>query len=144
MKQSVAAIMVHEGRLFIAKRINGGDMGGKWEFPGGKVDEGENARDALVREIMEEFGVPARVISQIAHTSFMHNNIEHSLDAYLLRVADYCFTLTEHTDWYWADFDEIKTLHESREFTPSDYSLLPQIQNDLLARSQRIQGIVKK
>jgi 8-oxo-dGTP diphosphatase len=144
MKRSVAAIMVYEGRLFIAKRIPGGDMGGKWEFPGGKVDEGEDARDALAREMMEEFGVPVRIVSQIAHGSFIHDNVEHSLDAYLARVSDYYFSLTAHTDWYWADFDEIRALNELGEFTPSDYALLPQIQNALSARYRRVQGIAKK
>jgi 8-oxo-dGTP diphosphatase len=141
MKRSVAAIVVHEGKLFIAKREAGGDMAGKWEFPGGKADEGEGAREALAREMAEEFGVPVRIVSQIAHGSFIHNNTEHSLDAYLARISDYNFTLSAHIDWRWADFNEIKALNEAGEFTPSDYALLPQIRNAFSARYRRVQGI---
>jgi 8-oxo-dGTP diphosphatase len=131
MKQSVAAIVVHEGKLFIAKRIPGGDMGGKWEFPGGKAEEGEDAKEALAREMEEEFGVPVTVGRKIAHGSFVHNGKEHALDAYLVSLPDRRFSLTEHTGWHWARLDEIETLWASGEFTPSDYTLLPQIREFL-------------
>jgi 8-oxo-dGTP diphosphatase len=136
MKQSVAAIVVYKGRLFIARRIPGGDMGNKWEFPGGKVDKGENAKEALVREMAEEFGVLVRVGNQIARGSFTHNNTDHRLDAYLARISDYDFSLTEHTDWHWANFNEIEALNTAGEFTPSDYALIPQIRKALTAKSR--------
>jgi 8-oxo-dGTP diphosphatase len=136
MKQSVAAIVVYRGRLFIARRMPGGDMGNKWEFPGGKADGGENAKEALVREMAEEFGVPVRVGNQIARGSFTHNNTDHRLDAYLTRISDYVFSLTEHTDWRWANFNEIEALNISGAFTPSDYTLLPQIRKVFAAKSR--------
>ncbi|MDR2110325.1 MAG: NUDIX domain-containing protein, partial [Spirochaetaceae bacterium] len=49
-RRSVAGIAVEGGRFFIAQRIPGGDLGGKWEFPGGKVEEGETDAEALIRE----------------------------------------------------------------------------------------------
>jgi 8-oxo-dGTP diphosphatase len=131
VKLSVAAIVVNDGKLFIARRIPGGDMGGKWEFPGGKADGEETAEDALVREMAEEFGVTVKVGSLIARGNFTHNNTEHRLAAYLTHISDYHFSLTEHTGWRWADFAEIEALNASGEFTPSDYTLLPQIQKAL-------------
>jgi 8-oxo-dGTP diphosphatase len=127
MKLSTAAIVVYRRRLFIAKRVPGGDMGNKWEFPGGKAEGEEGAKKALLREIMEEFGVPAKIGNRIAYSSFTHDNTEHRLEAYLARFSDYCFSLAEHTNWQWADFNEIEALNRSGEFTPSDYALLPQI-----------------
>jgi 8-oxo-dGTP diphosphatase len=135
VKLSVAAIAVHDGKLFIARRIPGGDMGGKWEFPGGKADGEENAEDALVREMAEEFGVPVKVGSLIARGHFTHNNTEHRLAAYLTSISDYHFSLAEHTAWRWADFAEIEALNASGDFTPSDYALLPQIRQALASAS---------
>jgi 8-oxo-dGTP diphosphatase len=131
MKLSVAAIAVHEGKLFIAKRVSGGDMGGKWEFPGGKAEAGEDAKAALVREMKEEFGVSVTVGGKIASGSFVHKGVEHILDAYLISLSDRRFSPVEHTEWRWADFDEIKALFAEGEFTPSDYALLPQIREFL-------------
>jgi 8-oxo-dGTP diphosphatase len=139
MKLSVAAVVVHDGRFFIARRVPGGDMGNKWEFPGGKVDGEESAKDALVREMAEEFGVPVRVGNQIAHGSFTHNNTEHCLDAYWVRISDYYFSLIEHIDWHWASFAEIEALNASGKFTPSDYALLPQIRKAFAAKSRHTQ-----
>ncbi|RMH94191.1 Nudix family hydrolase [Lysobacter pythonis] len=48
-------------RVLLARRTEGRDLSGLWEFPGGKVDPGETPEDALVRELREELGIEARV-----------------------------------------------------------------------------------
>ena len=45
------------GRVLLARRTAGRDLAGAWEFPGGKVEPGESARDALARELHEELGI---------------------------------------------------------------------------------------
>ncbi len=60
MKQvlvSAAALIDADGRILLTQRPEGKHMGGMWEFPGGKVEAGESADDALRREMMEELGV---------------------------------------------------------------------------------------
>ena len=54
-----AALTTGEGRFLLQRRGPGGRHGGLWEFPGGKVEEGENPQDALIRELEEELGVQA-------------------------------------------------------------------------------------
>ncbi len=49
------------GRILLARRTEGRDLAGLWEFPGGKVEPGESAEAALVRELREELGIEARV-----------------------------------------------------------------------------------
>ena len=61
MKQPVevvaGALYDASGRVLIAQRPPGKALAGRWEFPGGKVDDGEGARDALARELREELGI---------------------------------------------------------------------------------------
>ncbi|MCC6416363.1 MAG: (deoxy)nucleoside triphosphate pyrophosphohydrolase [Opitutaceae bacterium] len=58
----VCALIEHAGRVLLAQRSAGKHLGGKWEFPGGKVEPGETPDAALVREISEELGCTITVI----------------------------------------------------------------------------------
>jgi 8-oxo-dGTP diphosphatase len=52
-----AALVEPGGRILLQQRPDGGAMAGLWEFPGGKVEEGERPEDALARELAEELGL---------------------------------------------------------------------------------------
>lgn len=54
---SAVALIDAEGRILLAQRPEGKSMAGLWEFPGGKVEEGETPEDALIRELQEELGI---------------------------------------------------------------------------------------
>lgn len=56
-----AAILVERGRVLLTQRKRGTHLEGAWEFPGGKVEPGEDPKDALARELREEIGVDAAV-----------------------------------------------------------------------------------
>jgi 8-oxo-dGTP diphosphatase len=56
-----AAVIIASGRVLITQRKQGTHLEGKWEFPGGKVESGEDPRRALERELLEELGVVAMV-----------------------------------------------------------------------------------
>jgi|HubBroStandDraft_6_1064221.scaffolds.fasta_scaffold844896_1 8-oxo-dGTP diphosphatase len=56
-----AAVVFDAGRVLLSQRKAGTHLAGAWEFPGGKVEPGEDPRDALVRELGEELGVDAEV-----------------------------------------------------------------------------------
>src|SRR5215472_9437380 len=56
-----AAILVEDGRVLVTQRKTGTHLAGAWEFPGGKVEAGEDPREALRRELREELGIDARV-----------------------------------------------------------------------------------
>jgi len=56
-----AAVLVERGRVLLTQRKAGTHLAGAWEFPGGKVEAGEDPRDALRRELWEELGIRASV-----------------------------------------------------------------------------------
>lgn len=65
----VAAILIEEGRVLLTQRKAGGHLAGMWEFPGGKVEAGEDPREALQRELKEELGIDA-VTGEIVDVAF--------------------------------------------------------------------------
>ncbi|HZQ94210.1 MAG TPA: (deoxy)nucleoside triphosphate pyrophosphohydrolase [Candidatus Sulfotelmatobacter sp.] len=70
MKRVVAALLVQDGKLLVCQRTRHQTMPLKWEFPGGKIEEGEQPRDALRRELEEELGILATIgdeVSRIQH-----------------------------------------------------------------------------
>ncbi|GHV81881.1 DNA mismatch repair protein MutT [Spirochaetia bacterium] len=120
-RNSVAGIAVEGGRLFVARRIPGGDLGEKWEFPGGKAEEGETDGEALVREFQEEFKVGVTVGPLLASASFEHRGLSRTLRGYLITFSSHDFTLSEHTEWKWVRLSDIERL----DFAGSDLKLLP-------------------
>ena len=56
-----AAVLLEEGRVLLTQRKAGTHLAGAWEFPGGKVESGEDPREALRRELREEIGIEASV-----------------------------------------------------------------------------------
>jgi 8-oxo-dGTP diphosphatase len=131
MSRSVAGIAIEHGRLFIARRKEGGSLGGKWEFPGGKLEEGEGDDDALRREYLEELGVAVELGPLLASAEFTHNGNRFFLHAYRIFISSYDFCMKEHTEWCWASLQEIEMI----DFADSDRLLLPALQPYLEAQA---------
>ena len=70
-KQVVAALILRDDKLLVCQRTRHQSMPLKWEFPGGKVEPGEDTQDALYRELEEELGIKAAIgphVTTIRHT----------------------------------------------------------------------------
>lgn len=74
MKRVVAAVIEKDGKLLVCQRTKHQTMPLKWEFPGGKIEEGEQPRDALRRELEEELGIHAEVGDEIARLRHTYPN----------------------------------------------------------------------
>ena len=74
MKQVVAAVIEKNGKLLVCQRTRHQTMPLKWEFPGGKIEEGEQPRDALRRELEEELGIRAKIGDEIARLRHTYPN----------------------------------------------------------------------
>jgi 8-oxo-dGTP diphosphatase len=72
MMTVVAAVIERDGMALICQRKVGGRHGGKWEFPGGKVEPEEDLQAALVRELREELGIVAVIGAEIARYEYVY------------------------------------------------------------------------
>lgn len=125
MMKSVAGIIVENKKVFIAKRLPIGQMGGKWEFPGGKVENNEEPAVSLVREYKEEFGLDIIVKNFICEAEFIHFDKTVNLYAFEASFLNEKKPkeLTEHSDFSWASFEELLSL----DFVDSDMLLYEKV-----------------
>ena len=72
MTTVTAAVIERGGRILICRRRPEQKHGGKWEFPGGKQEEGESRRDSLRRELHEELRIEARIESEITRYQYQY------------------------------------------------------------------------
>lgn len=72
------------GRVLIAERLCDGPFDGLWEFPGGKIAQGENAEQALVRELAEELGVTLKQYQHFKSLEHSYPDREVSIDFFLV------------------------------------------------------------
>ena len=68
----VAALLFHDSRLLICQRSPDGRFPNKWEFPGGKIETGEDAKEALRRELLEELGISAEIGAEVWRTEHQY------------------------------------------------------------------------
>lgn len=108
MLKVVAALIMKDGKMLIAKRSTGNkDVIGKWEFPGGKVEENETEKQAIEREIKEEFDILVRAEKFITNVISKDKKSEIDLKLYLCKYIDGKIKLNDHSDYNWVDKDEI-------------------------------------
>ncbi|MDR2602536.1 MAG: NUDIX domain-containing protein [Spirochaetaceae bacterium] len=120
---SCAGIAFLDGKIFAARRNTCGEMTGKWEFPGGKVEDGEDVRAALIREFNEELGVEIECGEKLGECIFEHKGVVRRLIAHKVRFLSVEFSLSDHSECRWLTLEEAVRL----DWTPSDYAILKQI-----------------
>ncbi len=74
MKRVVAGLIVKDGKFLVCQRTKHQTMPLKWEFPGGKIEEGEQPRDALRRELDEELGIDAHIEEEVSRIRHEYKN----------------------------------------------------------------------
>ena len=136
LHNSSVACLAHSGKkVLIARRKLGGEMGGRWEFPGGKVEPDETDVRAASREFREEFGIDVKVGGYICEAEFEHGGKKSILRAYEVFVPHdgiaKPYVLSEHLEYKWADLAEIEKL----DFVDSDMKLYPSVKDYFTSKS---------
>ena len=98
----VAAIILHEGRVFATQRGYGEFKDG-WEFPGGKVEDGESLQNALIREIREELDTEIEVGKLLDTVEYDYPKFHLSMACFLCTIKSGNLVLKEHEAAKWLD-----------------------------------------
>ena len=97
------ALIDPDGRILIAKRPEGKQLAGLWEFPGGKVEPGERPEQALIRELKEELGIDVKeaCLAPFVFTSHAYEKFHLLMPLYLCRRWSGTVVAKEHSALAW-------------------------------------------
>ena len=105
----VAAIIIKDNKIFATQRGYGEFKDG-WEFPGGKVEQGEAPENAIVREIKEELDTVIEVIEYFDTVEYDYPNFHLSMKCYICTVVSGKLELLEHEAAKWLDKESLDTV----------------------------------
>lgn len=121
----VAAVIVHDGRVFATQR-GYGEWKGWWEFPGGKIEPGETPENALVREIREELDTEVRVERHMTTVEWDYPTFHLSMQCFLCSVVSGSLTLLEHEAAAWLDAGHLRSVR----WLPADETIIDEALNE--------------
>lgn len=111
-----AAILEKGGKILIAQRGPTSHQAGKWEFPGGKVEDGETPEECLIREMMEEFNIVVFVDDYLGSSTYRYDHISIELMAYRTLWVGGDLLLKDHAAIAWVPVAEL----DRYDFAPAD------------------------
>lgn len=118
----VAAIIIENGKVFATQRGYGEFKDG-WEFPGGKIEPGETAKEALKREIREELETEIEVGELFETVEYDYSTFHLSMDCFLCRIKSGHLILKEHEAARWLTEETL----DSVEWLPADLGLVEKL-----------------
>jgi 8-oxo-dGTP diphosphatase len=121
----VALILIKQDEVLIAQRPKNDRLGLKWEFPGGKIEEGETPEVALKREIREELEIEIKVTNHFMTNEYNKPPVPIRLHAYLAELESGEPLSKVHEQVLWVPIEHL----ESLDFAPADLPLVRRLLN---------------
>jgi 8-oxo-dGTP diphosphatase len=119
----VGAVIIQNDQILCAQRGPGRTLANKWEFPGGKVEEGETPQQALKREIQEEMKCKIEIGEQVEDTTYEYDfGIVH-LTTFYCKLLEGQPILTEHVAIKWMNKEDLMSL----DWAPADLPAVEEI-----------------
>ena len=121
MKRVVAGLIVNGGKILVCQRTRHQTMPLKWEFPGGKIEEGEQPRSALRRELEEELGIHATIGDEVARIRHEYKR-GNAVELHFFVVREYAGEIENRIfrDIQWANPTDLPTF----DFLEADLKLV--------------------
>lgn len=119
----VAGIIKKDNKIFIAER-GYGEFKGMYEFPGGKIEPGEEPKDALKRELYEEMQAHIEVDFFFYHVHYEYPDFILEMDCFICHLLDDHLVLLEHLDGKWIDPQDND---ESIVWVPADIEVINEL-----------------
>lgn len=119
----VAAIIIEDNKIYCARRANKGEVALKWEFPGGKIEAGENPKDALIREIQEELNATIKVDSFFKTVEHQYESFFITMHSYICSLDKGSLTISEHVEDKWLEIKDMDSL----DWAPADIPIVNKI-----------------
>ncbi|HWP95629.1 MAG TPA: 8-oxo-dGTP diphosphatase MutT [Syntrophomonadaceae bacterium] len=121
-----AAILIKERTVLIAQRPINDQLAGYWEFPGGKIEHGEQPEECLAREMREEFSINIEVREFFGSSYFEYQDKKIRLLAYLCKWMEGQMQSTSHESYVWATSQDLETYN----FASADIPLVGCLMRD--------------
>lgn len=112
--------------MIFATQRGYGDLKGGWEFPGGKIEEGETPKEALKREIMEELDTEIKVGKLIDTIEYDYPTFHLSMDCFWCEIVKGELVLKEHEAARWLTREQLGEV----EWLPADVTLIEKVGDD--------------
>lgn len=121
-----AAIIIHDNQIFATQRGYGEFKDG-WEFPGGKIEEGETPQEALAREIKEELDTEIEVKDFLETVEYDYPEFHLSMDCFFCTIKSGELVLKEHEAAKWLTTETL----DSVDWLPADQALVQSIKKHM-------------
>ena len=120
----VVAAIIRKGDKLFATQRGYGEWKDFWEWPGGKIEEGETPEQALVREIREELDAEIRIDNFLTTIDWDYPKFHLSMHCYVCSLQSEALHLNEHEAARWLGAADLRSV----KWLPADYQLLPQLE----------------
>ena len=127
----VVAAIIRKGDKIFATQRGYGDFKDWWEFPGGKMEDGESPEVALIREIKEELSTEIQIEKFLYTVEWDYPKFHLTIHCYICSLLEEALHLNEHEAAKWLTLDDIYSV----DWLPDDKLLIPLIINELKART---------
>jgi 8-oxo-dGTP diphosphatase len=125
MLKVTCALIINDQKLLITQNSPESDHPFKWEFPGGKIKQGEDKDHCIIREIKEELNISISVIRRLKPVVFDYGFKKIELIPFLCQIQSGTIQLKEHVDFKWIVFSDLKVT----DFSGADRNLINEKHN---------------